>query len=186
MNNNMTEHPTLYTLHLVLRPYSIWDAEDLQQLINDKDIASTMINIPHPYTLEDAIEFLGKREENYRETGSLQFAITHKDDYFIGGIGLSINKKHENGEIGYWIGKQYWGKGYCTEAAGAVVKYGFEVLGLNRIHATHMSRNPASGRVMQKIGMKYEGRLRQDRKKWDKFEDMELYGILRSDYLEIL
>ncbi|MDO9334681.1 MAG: GNAT family N-acetyltransferase [Dehalococcoidales bacterium] len=178
----MTELPTLYTECLILRPHSLWDADDLQKLIEDKDIASTTFNLPYPYTLEDAIEFIGQREEKYEETGSPEFAITHKDGYFIGGIGMRFNKEHENGKIGYWIGKPYWGKGFCTEAACAVVKYGFEVLGLNRIHAAHMTRNPASGRVMQKIGMKHEGHLRQDKKKWDKFEDMELYGMLRSEY----
>ena len=178
----MTERPTLYTERLILRPHTVWDADELQKLIDDKDIASTTLNIPHPYTLEDAIDFLSKREENYETTGSPQFAITHKDGFFIGGIGLNVNKEHENAELGYWIGKSYWGKGYCAEAACAVVKYGFEVLGLNRIHATHMTRNPASGRVMQKIGMKHEGHLRQDKKKWDKFEDMELYSILKSEH----
>lgn len=180
----MTKHPTLYTERLILRPHTIWDADDLQKLINDQYIASTTFNLPYPYGLEDAIEWLAKREEDYKETGSPQFAITFKNEEFIGGIGLRVNKQHENGEIGYWIGKPYWGKGYCTEAAYAVVKYGFDVLNLNRIHATHMTRNPASGRVMQKIGMKQEGHLRQDRKKWDKFEDMELYSILKSEYLE--
>jgi RimJ/RimL family protein N-acetyltransferase len=178
----MTERPTLYTERLILRPHTVWDADDLQKLINDKDIASTTLNIPYPYTLEDAIDFLSKREENYENTGSPQFAITHKDGYLIGGIGIRLNKEHENAELGYWVGKSYWRKGYCTEAARAVIKYGFEVMGLNRIYATHMTRNPASGRVMQKIGMKNEGHLRQDKNKWDKFEDMELYAILRGEY----
>ena len=178
----MTERPTLCTERLILRPHTIWDADDLQKLINDRDIASTTTNIPHPYTLEDAIDFLSKREESYEETGSPQFAITHKDGKFIGGIGMTLHKQHESAELGYWIGKIYWSRGYCTEAARAVVKYGFEEMGLNRIYATHFSRNPASGRVMQKIGMKHEGHLRQNVKKWDKFEDMELYGILRSEY----
>jgi RimJ/RimL family protein N-acetyltransferase len=116
---------------------------------------------------------------------SVQFAITHREKGFlIGGIGLNnINKEHENAELGYWIGKPYWGKGYCTEAARTVLKYGFEVMRLNRIHANHYTRNPASGRVMQKIGMKHEGHLRQHVKKWGKFEDSEVYGILRSEYL---
>jgi ribosomal-protein-alanine N-acetyltransferase len=178
----MTERPILYTERLILRPHTIWDADDLQRLISDRDIASTTTNIPHPYTLEDAIEWLGKREESYERTGSPQFAITHKDGYFIGGIGMTLHKEHENAELGYWIGKPYWEKGYCTEAAHAVVKYGFEMIGLNRIYATHFTRNPASGRVMQKIGMKYEGRMRQNVKKWDKFEDLELYSILKDEY----
>lgn len=178
----MTECPTLYTEHLILRPHTVWDADDLQKLINDKDIASTTTNIPHPYTLEDAIEWLGQREEKFESTGSPQFAITHQDGYFIGGIGLNVNKEHENAELGYWIGKIYWGKGYCTEAAYAVIKHGFEIMELNRVYATHFTRNPASGRVMQKIGMKHEGHLRQNIKKWDKFEDLELYSILKDEY----
>ena len=178
----MKEQPTLITERLILRPHSLQDTKDLQRLISDREIASTSTNIPHPYTLEDAVEFLSKRQENYEKTGSPQFAITHKDGYFIGGIGLRINKENEIGELGYWIGKPYWGQGYCTEAAHAVVRYGFETLGLNRIHARYMTRNPASGRVMQKIGMKHEGHLRQDIKKWGKFDDAEIYGILRSEF----
>jgi ribosomal-protein-alanine N-acetyltransferase len=178
----VAERPTLHTERLILRPHTIWDADDLQKLINDKDIASTTTNIPFPYALEDAIDFLSKREESYEMTGSPQFAITHKDGYLVGGIGLRIDKEHESGEIGYWIGKQYWGKGYCTEAVHAVVKYGFEVIGLNRIHAKYFTRNPASGRVMQKVGMKHEGHLRQGIKKWDRFEDLEVYAILKSEY----
>jgi ribosomal-protein-alanine N-acetyltransferase len=97
-------------------------------------------------------------------------------------MGLVINQKHESAELGYWIGKPYWGNGYGTEAAKAVLHYGFTVLGLNRIYATHMSRNPASGRVMEKIGMKYEGCSRQHVKKWDVFEDLKMYAILKSEY----
>ena len=85
-------------------------------------------------------------------------------------------------ELGYWIGKPYWGQGYCTEAARATLDFGFEQLGLNRIFAHHFARNPASGRVMQKIGMTREGRLRQHVKKWDAFEDLELYGILKDHW----
>ena len=83
----------------------------------------------------------------------------------------------------YWIAKQYWGNGYGTEAAGVVVKFGFEAMKLNRIHATHFSNNPASGRIMQKIGMKYEGCSRQHIVKWGELLDWECYGILRSESL---
>ena len=102
------------------------------------------------------------------------------DDWFLGKF--LIDKQNNSAELGYWIGKPYWNSGYATEASRAVLKYGFEVLGLNRIHASHFRRNPASGRIMEKIGMKYEGCLRQHFKKWGKFEDLETYGILRSEY----
>ncbi len=100
----------------------------------------------------------------------------------IGAVGLRIDDEDQRAELGYWIGKPYWGQGYCTEAAGAVIRFGFEQLGLNRIFAHHFARNPASGRVMQKLGMAHEGRLPQHVKKGDAFEDLELYGIVRETY----
>ncbi|QTA82731.1 GNAT domain-containing protein [Desulfonema limicola] len=84
-------------------------------------------------------------------------------------------------EMGYWVGIEYWGNGYCTEATKKVLEYGFDTQNLNRIFAYHFGSNPASGRVMKKIGMKYEGCLRQAIKKWGKFEDSVLYGVLKSD-----
>jgi [ribosomal protein S5]-alanine N-acetyltransferase len=83
--------------------------------------------------------------------------------------------------IGAWVGKPNWRHGFATEAAVAVLRYGFKVLGLHRIYARHFKRNPASGRVLQKLGMTYEGCRRQHVMKWGVFEDMELYGILRTD-----
>jgi RimJ/RimL family protein N-acetyltransferase len=100
----------------------------------------------------------------------------------MGAIGLRITPQHTHAELGSWLGTPYWNAGYGTEAAHAVVVYGFERLGLHRLHASHMTRNPASGRVLQKIGMRAEGCLRQHVKKWEVFEDLALYGILRSEY----
>lgn len=102
-----------------------------------------------------------------------------------GAIGLAIDAENNHAELGYWIGKPHWGQGYCTEAGTAVVRYGFEVLGLHRIHSAHFSHNPASGRVMQKIGMRYEGCRRQHIRKWENFEDLVQYGILKSDWLQL-
>ena len=93
-----------------------------------------------------------------------------------------IEPEHARAELGYWIGKPYWRNGYATEAARAILQYGFGQLGLNRIHAGHFTRNPGSGRVMQKIGMTHEGHQPRHVKKWDRFEDLELYGILHSQY----
>jgi RimJ/RimL family protein N-acetyltransferase len=74
------------------------------------------------------------------------------------------------------------GTGFATEAGAALLRYGFETLGLNRIFAHHMRRNPASGRVMQKLRMRYEGSLRQHFRRNDRFEDLECYGILKQEY----
>ena len=88
----------------------------------------------------------------------------------------------DQAELGYWIGKPFWGRGYCTEAAQALLRYAFTELGLVRVHSCHFARNPASGRVMQKIGMVKEGCRRQHVKKWDKLEDLELYGVLKQEW----
>jgi len=180
------ERPTIKTDSLILRSFALYDAAELQRLIGERDIAARTINIPHPYEDGMAEEWIGKHQENFEKEVDIHFAIVDgKEGFLIGGIGIiNINKEYDNAEIGYWIGLPFWGNGYCTEAAKAVVKYGFEVLGLHRIHAQHFTRNPASGRVMQKIGMKYEGCLRQCVKKWDRFEDMNFYGILRSEYFK--
>ena len=180
----MSERPTIETKRLILRPYTLADAPELQRCIGERDIASTTLNIPHPYEEGMAEEWISGHRENFDRGVDIQFAIADREQGFlIGGIGITdINKEFESAEIGYWIAKPYWENGYCTEAARAVLEYGFKVMGLNRIHAMHMTRNPASGRIMQKIGMKHEGTSRQAVKKWGKFEDIEYYAILKSEY----
>ncbi len=82
-------------------------------------------------------------------------------------------------------GRRRWGRGFATEAAKAVVQYGFDRLVLHRIYAEHFTRNASSGRVLQKIGMRHEGTMRQAHKKWGEYLDTELYAILRSDLREL-
>jgi ribosomal-protein-alanine N-acetyltransferase len=180
----VTELPVIQTERLIIRPYKLTDAKGLQRLIGEYIVADTLLNVPHPYEDGMAEEWISKQKSLFEQGSNLNIVITHnKQGYLIGGIGLNLHKEHDNAELGYWIGKPYWGNGYCTEAARAVLKYGFEIIGLNRIYAFHYARNPASGRVMQKIGMKHEGCSRQNIKKWGKFEDSVNYGILRSEYL---
>ncbi len=75
----------------------------------------------------------------------------------------------------------YWGQGFATEASRAVVRFGLETLGLNRLYAHHMARNPASGRVLERIGMQREGVLRRRVRKWGRFEDVVIYALLREE-----
>jgi len=118
------------------------------------------------------------------ETGELVVfaAALRGEGELAGAVGLTINSAFCRAELGYWIGEPFWGLGYCTEAATRVVKHGFAELKLNRIHASHLSRNPASGRVLQKIGMSKEGIARRHIKKWDKYEDLVLYGLLCEEF----
>jgi RimJ/RimL family protein N-acetyltransferase len=174
---------TIKTNRLLLRPFQLSDANDVQRLAGDFEIADTTLFIPHPYENGVAEQWIRTHEEKFKQGQEFIFAITLRSTAeLIGSIGLVINKKHEKAELGYWIGKPYWNKGYATEAAGVMLKFGFEDLELGRIHAHYFARNPASGKVMEKLGMQHEGTLRNDIKKWGKFEDIKMYGILRSEY----
>lgn len=179
----MRKRPTIETNRLILRPFTIDDAPDVQRLAGDWDVASTTRNIPYPYEEGIAEQWIQTHQERFEKGELVNFAIVHREQGFlIGAIGLFLNKEHESGELGFWIGKPYWNNGYCTEAARAVLRYGFEVLRLNKIHATHIRRNPAAGCVMQKVSMSHEGSLRQHGKRWGKFENLEAYGILKSEF----
>jgi len=100
----------------------------------------------------------------------------------IGSIGLEIKRENNNAELVYWLGKDYWGQGYATEAARAIISYGFDELKLHRIYARYLSHNLASGRVLEKLGMTHEGRLRGHLKKFGVYEDMEIAGLLKEEF----
>ncbi len=179
----MPRQPTLETARLLLRPFRVADAADVQRLAGDFAVADTTLNIPHPYENGMAEKWIFNHRDWFERREQAIFAITLKmDGTLLGAVGLRIQREDQRAELGYWIGKSYWNQGYSTEAARAVLGFGFEQLALNRIDAHHFVRNPASGRVMQKLGMTHEGCLRQHVRKWDAFEDLELYGILKSQW----
>jgi len=173
------EVPTLLMERLLLRPYIRADIPALVPLIGAQEVAATTLRIPHPYSASDAEAFFARIE-----TGAeVRWAITLRPDgALIGGDGLRLERDQNRAELGYWLGVPYWGNGYATEAARAALQYGFEVLGLHRIHASHFSNNPASGAVLRKIGMQHEAHLREHILKWEEYLDLEVYAALRSEY----
>jgi len=176
---NMASLPTLVTKRLSIRPYSDADIPELLPLIGTREVAATTLRIAHPYTEQDARAFL----ELSKEPGKMWLAITLlADERQIGGIGLRIEDQHRHAELGYWLGVSYWGQGYATEAAQAMLRYGFQDLKLHRIFATHFKHNPASGSILKKIGMSYEGCQRGHLLKWGQFVDSEMYGLLRHEW----
>ena len=176
------ELPTICTARLLLRPFVLEDAPALHELVKEREIASTTLNIPHPYEEEMAKVWISSHTPGWENQEMAVFAITEASAGLVGAISLRLELAHERGELGYWIGIPFWGKGYATEATKAVIKFGFEQMKLNRIHAAHLTRNPASGRVMIKAGMTFEGVLRKHILKWGEFEDVAKYSILRREY----
>lgn len=175
----MPAKPTLQTVRLILRPYVDSDVAELLPLVGAREVAATTLRIAHPYTEQDARAFLALAQE----PDKLWLAITLcSDGRQIGGIGLRLEQQHQHAELGYWIGVPYWGKGYATEAANEMLRFGFEDIHLHRIFASHFSHNPASGNILKKLGMRYEGCQRGHLRKWDRFVDSELYGLLRQEW----
>ena len=110
--------------------------------------------------------------------------VTRNDAELVGTAGLrDIDREHGQAEMGFWIAVDRWRQGYATEAAQALLRFGFETLQLNRIYAHHLLRNPASGRVLEKIGMRKEGVLRERVCKWGVFEDVAILAILKKEWL---
>jgi ribosomal-protein-alanine N-acetyltransferase len=181
----MKEIPQLETARLILRPFGNADAADVMRLAGDRAIADTTLNIPHPYKEGMAEEWISKHQDAFDKDQGVTFAITRKSDgILVGAISLMGMAKGHQAELGYWIGKPHWNQGYCTEAGRALLRYAFSDLALVRVHSCHITRNPASGRVMQKIGMQNEGCRRHHVRKWDKTEDLELYGVLKQEWEE--
>lgn len=184
-----SKHPAvvLETPRLRLRPFELGDAADVVRLAGEREIAATTRQIPHPYELPMAQQWLASLPEASQRGELLNFAITLKTSgELAGSIGLILNQADHHGELGYWIGKPYWDVGYATEAARAVVDHAFLVLKLHRLFAHHFSRNAASGRVMQKLGMKCEGYMREHRYKFGHYEDLVIYGMTAGDYRDAM
>ena len=173
----------LATERLLLRPFTLDDAAAVQRLVSAYEIAENTLLIPHPYPEGAAAEWIATSGKMFEEGKTINLAIVLRDSGEVAGsMGLVLTPQHDKAEIGYWIGVPYWNRGYATEAAGALIDFGFAECRLNRIDAGHFDRNPSSGRVMQKAGMQYEGRLRQYIKKWDEYLDVVYYAILRSEW----
>ena len=178
------EYPTLQTARLFLRPFLISDAKDAQRLGGDAAVVDTLFRL-NLCTPGVAQEWIRHQHEHFEKGEWVNFAITDLErGLLMGSVGLDIDIDLQDhaAEIMYWIGKEYWGKGYATEAAYAVLNYGFKKLHLCRIYARYLARNPASGRVLEKIGMSHKGCLPKSLRKGKTLEDLNMMGITKDEF----
>jgi RimJ/RimL family protein N-acetyltransferase len=179
----MSHFPTLETERLRLSALKATDISTIVQLANNVNIARYTRNLPYPYFEKDAIFWLNLAHQGIQGGSKLVVAIRDKaSDEFMGGTGLHINERHHRAELGYWIGEPFWGKGYVTEAAKAMIDYAFDKLNLNRVQAHHMKENVGSGRVMQKAGLLYEGEMVEHEFKSGVYHTLVAYGITKRQY----
>lgn len=168
--------PELRTKRLVLRRFQLEDSSEVQKLAGNFNVAKMTLNIPFPYKDGMAEEWISTHEENWNTKKSVIYAIVKADSNdLLGAVGL-VEIDGLEGELGYWIGEPYWGMGYCTEAAKELIEFSFQNLGLEKIVAEHLTKNPASGRVMKKVYMQHVKTI----KKINRFGNsasMEVYEI---------
>ena len=180
---NKTGTRVLETERLVLRRFVIEDADAMfNGWCNDPEVTRFLTWSPHE-SVEVTRYVLNEWIPQYENGDYFNWAMILKENgKLIGNISVvSLREITDEALIGYCMSKAYWGNGYMPEALKAVADYLFDVVGINRLMATHDVKNPKSGRVMQKAGMKYEGTLRQAGHNIQGVCDASVYSIIRSD-----
>jgi len=156
------------------------DCALVADLAGDKRIYDMTLLIPHPYSVKQAEDWIGSHAAHWarwREDWTMNFAIRSKaSNELMGVIGLVGVPRHKRAEVGYWLGVSYWGNGYATEAARAVVAFAQQELGANRLEAGVFDGNDASMNVLRKAGFVEEGTLRQKFLKDGKFVDDRVFA----------
>lgn len=174
--------PPLETNRLILRRVLPTDAEAIFSYASRPAVTAHLPWRTHR-SLEDTYLFIQGLQYGYAEGSAADWGMVFKEDgHFIGTIGMAhISRLHHYGEVGYVLHPDYWGRGIVTEALRAVIDFAF-THGLNRVEAVHAVENPASGRVMEKAGMAYEGLLRKRYSIQGRYRDMKMYSILREEW----
>lgn len=146
--------PCLQTARLELRALVLDDAPAFHLLVDAPEVAATTLLIPHPYPLGGAEEFIVGQEMTFAEGRGATFGIFERESgRLCGCTGLGCYLPEKRAELGYWLGVDYWGRGYATEAAARLLAFGFAFFQLEKIEARAFVLNPASIRVLEKIGM---------------------------------
>lgn len=175
---------TLETERLILRRFTADDAQAAFKNWTSSDAVTKFLRWETHRDISLTQGFINSRLESYSKPDAYDWAIVLKElGEPIGSMGaVALNEPARSVEIGYCIGEKWWRQGYTSEALAAVIKFFFEEVGVNRVYSEHDPKNPNSGKVMQKCGMKYEGTLRQADFNNTGICDTRIYGILAEEY----
>ena len=147
------KQPNIQTERLILRPFNSRDASVVKELAGNYNVAKTTLNVPHPYEEGMAELWIESHLESWNSKTGAVFAITIKESNQVVGTVSLMDIEGNQAEIGYWIGEPFWGNGYCTEAVNALIQFSLDNLGIRKFIAEHLESNPASGKVLMKVGM---------------------------------
>lgn len=175
--------PRLETERLLLRALTPDDAAAIFSYASDPEVARYMLWDVHR-SVGDAEAFLDLTLSRYESGGPPDWGMVYKGDgRLVGTLGfVGWEREHARAEIGYVLHRDYWGRGLVPEALGAMISFGFDRMGLNRIEARCVAENSASARVMEKAGMSYEGTMRQREFLKGEYRNMKLYAILKEEH----
>ncbi|MCM3005661.1 GNAT family N-acetyltransferase [Priestia koreensis] len=179
--------PMIETKRLILRKIEMNDARRMfDYIFSDRRVMDNLIKGPHK-EISETIDRLTEITNHYVSENFCYWGIEMKESgELIGTIDLyNIDDGTENCEVGYNIGFNWWNQGYGLEALHAIVEFAFRFMNIHKISATHNIDNPASGRIMLKVGMKREGIIRHMIRKNNQYKDCGIYGILQQEYLEM-
>lgn len=175
--------PEIVTPRLLLRRMTMADAQDVFAYSRDPEVSRHVLWDAHR-SIQDSRAYLRFIQRQYRAGEASSWGIVLRETgHLIGTIGFMwINRENRSAEAGYSLARAHWNRGYMTEALRAVLRYGFEELDLHRIEAQHETDNAASGRVMEKAGMRREGVLRGRLYNKGKFVDVALYAAIAGEW----
>jgi RimJ/RimL family protein N-acetyltransferase len=182
------DFPKLFGVVVNLREPSINDAEDIVCLMS-YNVSKYLYEVPNPYTIEDAINFIKSAHSDFNSLTALHFAIEYRDKsepannlVLVGAISLkNIDLVNKKADLGYWIGEQYWGRGIATECVRLVIHYALSELELEEVSAYVFPENKASIRVLEKNGMKKKGQVNEYHKISGRYRISLIYVIGESD-----
>lgn len=176
--------PVLVTERLVLRPPHREDTNALACLANNARVATMVSRMPHPYTRRDAADFI--RRAKTGAIGKCVYAVTNADDgRFLGCCGIEPQDDPSTLELGYWIGEPFWGKGYATEAAHAVIDMAFRTRNTESIDVRCRVTNAGSRRVIHKCGFQYQGTGMVDSLALDSAVPIEWYRLDQKTWISL-
>ncbi|MDR2735583.1 MAG: GNAT family N-acetyltransferase [Puniceicoccales bacterium] len=178
--DGLKKAPMLFSGDIRLRALSHNDIDDITTYFSDRETVFLLTYTPYPYTRDMAVFWINHIDNRMVCGESFYWAIDLAN-VFIGTIGLTLFKDHDKAEIHYWIGKPYWGNGYCTSAVLLVIDYCFKVMKLHRLDVNHMTRNVGSRRVIEKCGFIFEGEAVDYVKRFGKYENVRFYRMLAKD-----
>jgi len=179
----MKPFPRIETKRLILSSFRPIDIPKIVAHASNRNVSRYTVSLAHPFTETDAVHLLEIANQGFKDSTHYVFGIWLRDGgALIGSIGLKLETQFQRAELNFWIAEPFWGGGLTTEAARAVIHFGFSHLNLHKLTATYMEANPASGRVMANCGMKKEGELKEHIIKDGAYHGILLYGLIKNDY----